>query len=164
MELFVIRAWGELIDAMFSDDERRRMWASDRILSSWIARDSPLAPARRSTRLETRAPARFVFRFEEKLGETVLERDGKSIPVRRYDCGDDCLDGEAAPPAVLIEHEHEHEHEPLQTLPAWPGPGLPPPLVARLYAPYSPKPPLIHREPPSSPRPAVLRRRLRGVE
>jgi hypothetical protein len=47
MELVVARAWSVVIEAMYSDDPRRRMWASDKILSSWIARDSPLAPARR---------------------------------------------------------------------------------------------------------------------
>jgi hypothetical protein len=47
MELVVIRAQGELIRALWSDDPRRRMWASDRILSSWLARDHPLARARR---------------------------------------------------------------------------------------------------------------------
>jgi hypothetical protein len=79
-----------------------------------------------------------------------------------------CLEGEVAKPAVLIKPEPEPkpepEHEPLQALPVWPGPGLPPPLVANLYAPYSPPPPLIHREPPPPPRPVALRRRLRGVE
>jgi hypothetical protein len=41
------RAWGELIKALDSDDPRRQMWASDKIMSSWLARDHPLAPARR---------------------------------------------------------------------------------------------------------------------
>jgi hypothetical protein len=139
MELVVLRAWGELIAAMYSGNLRRRMWAADWILSSWMARDNPLAPARRSG---TRARARIVTSFQE-------ERD------------DDCLEGEAAPQPVSIEHEPESE----QTLPVWPGPGLPPPLVANLYAPYSP-PPMIaggHREAPPAPRPVVLRRRLRVV-
>jgi hypothetical protein len=149
MELIVDRAQGALIEALFSGDERRQMWAADRILSSWIARDSPLAPARRSARLETRAPVRFVFRFEEKPdpdpGDTVIERDGKSVPVPRYDKGRG-LEGEAAsqPP-----------------LPVWPGPGLLPPLLARVYA-----PPLmivgVQREERPPRRPAVLRRRRRA--
>ena len=46
-EEVVARAWGELIEALYSDDPRRQMWASDKILSSWLARDHPLAPARR---------------------------------------------------------------------------------------------------------------------
>jgi hypothetical protein len=96
-----------------------------------------------------------------------MERDGKSIPVPRYDRGDDCLEGEVAKSAVLLEHEPEvtlieDELEPSPSLPVWPGPCPPPPLVANLYAPYSP-PPMIHREAPPRPRPAVLRRRLRGV-
>jgi hypothetical protein len=47
MEVVVARAHGELIDALYGDNPRRRMWASEKILSSWLARDSPLARARR---------------------------------------------------------------------------------------------------------------------
>src|ERR1700722_18071593 len=47
MEAVVARAWGQLIAALYSDDPRRQMWASDKIISSWMARDHPLAPARR---------------------------------------------------------------------------------------------------------------------
>jgi hypothetical protein len=149
MELVVDRAQGALIDALFSGDERREIWAADRILSSWMARDHPFSPARGTT-----ARSVIVTRFEEKPGETMLERDGNTVPVPRYDCGDDC----PPPPLVLLEPERE----PLQTLPIWPGPGLPPPLVARLYA----SPPMIagvQREAPAPRRPAVLRRRLRVV-
>jgi hypothetical protein len=46
-EVFVARAWGVMIKALDSDDVHRRQWAADKILSSWIARDHPLAPARR---------------------------------------------------------------------------------------------------------------------
>jgi hypothetical protein len=145
MELVVLRAQGALIEALFSGDERRQIWAADRILSSWIARDSPLAPARGS-RSGTTARSPIVTRFEEKPGETMLARDGKNISVPSYDKGRG-LEGEAAPQPPL---------------PAWPGPGLPPPLVARLYAPYSP--PMIVSSPrkaPPIPRPLVLRRRRR---
>jgi len=46
-QVFVARAWGVLIEALDSDDPRRRLWAADKILSSWVARDHPLSPARR---------------------------------------------------------------------------------------------------------------------
>jgi hypothetical protein len=49
-QLFVNRAMGILSDALHSDDPRRRMWAADKILSSRIASDYPLAPARRGGR------------------------------------------------------------------------------------------------------------------
>jgi hypothetical protein len=135
MEFVVLRARSELITAMYSGNSRRQMWAAGWILSSWMARDNPLAPARR---FGTRARARttIVTSFRE-------ERDDN-----------DCLEGKAA--------SLEPAPQPQPKLPVWLGPGPPPPLVANLYAPYSP-PPLIHREPPP-PRPAVLRRRLRGVE
>jgi hypothetical protein len=84
----------------------------------------------------------------------VIERDGRSIPVPRYDNGrrDDCLEGEVATPAMLIEHKDAIAPEPVEdaiapesvasapTLPVWPGPHPPPPLVAHLYAPYAPPP------------------------
>ena len=84
----------------------------------------------------------------------VIERDGRSIPVPRYDNGrrDDCLEGEVATPAVLIEHKDAIAPDPVEdaiapepvasapTLPKWPGPYGPPPLVAHLYAPYVPPP------------------------
>ena len=47
----IARAWGQLIEALDSDDPRRQMWASDKIMSSWLARDHPLAPARRGAAL-----------------------------------------------------------------------------------------------------------------
>jgi hypothetical protein len=46
MELIVRRAQGALIEAMYSDDERRQLWAANPILSGWMARDHQLAPAR----------------------------------------------------------------------------------------------------------------------
>ena len=46
MELVVLRAQGALIEAMYSDDERRQLWAANPILSGWMARDHQLAPAR----------------------------------------------------------------------------------------------------------------------
>jgi hypothetical protein len=101
----------------------------------------------------------YVFKWagdESNLGETMLERDGKSVPVPRYNCGDECLESETAPPVVLIEQTAR------PSLPVWPGPGLPPPLVANLYAPSLPPSLMIHREAPLPPRPAVLRRRRRA--
>jgi hypothetical protein len=47
LELVVARAMGVVIEALYSDDPCRQMWASDKIMSSWLARDHPLAQARR---------------------------------------------------------------------------------------------------------------------
>jgi hypothetical protein len=66
----------------------------------------------------------------------VIQHDGKSISVPRYDDGhsDDCLEGAVATPAVLIEHKDAVAPEPVEdaiapepiasapTLPIWPGP------------------------------------------
>jgi hypothetical protein len=46
-ELAVIRAQDEAVRAVWSDDPRRQMWGADKILNSYLARDHPLAPARR---------------------------------------------------------------------------------------------------------------------
>ena len=151
----------EILDRELNSDDPRYSAAA----AFFVLRNAKRAVARgwRQPDVEIsveNAPARrLVFKWEgDDLDETVMERDGKSIAVPRYDRGDDCLDGEVAAPAALIEHEPAPEPP---ALPVWPGPGLPPPLVAHLYAP----PPMIsgsQRE--GTPRPAVLRRRLRGVE
>ena len=60
------RAHGEVIGAMLSDSDRRREWAADIILSSYMGRNDPMAPARRwrasspqvTVRLEVRAAGR----------------------------------------------------------------------------------------------------------
>ena len=69
-------------------------------------------PRRRVSRSAWRhqAPAQtIVFRWggdDSDREMDVIERDGKKISVPRYDDGrgDDCLEGEVATPAVLIEH------------------------------------------------------------
>ena len=43
----IAQMWHVLITALDSEDWHRRAWASDRIMSSWLARDHPLAPAGR---------------------------------------------------------------------------------------------------------------------
>jgi hypothetical protein len=154
--------------ALAAEKEERRLDKAEEILDRELNSDDPrysaaaaffvLRNAKRAVArgwrqpdvevtVENQAPAQtYIFKWAgdgTNLGETVIERDGKSIPVPLYDGdSDDCLEGEVAAPAVLIEHEHEPEaveHEPEPSpppLPAWSGPGLPPPLVAHLYAPY----------------------------
>ena len=166
----IARAWGQLIEALYSDDSDRQMWASDKILSSWLARDHPLAPARRGRGVE--APQRQVtFRWDSAAATDVLERDGQTLQVPRYggDLGE-CLEVEVvrppslietppspveAPPA-LIERSVEPaaptpSPPPLPKLPRWPGPHAPPPLVANRYAPWSP--PRLKARPRSEPQP-----------
>jgi hypothetical protein len=188
----LVLASPDLMAAAFEKEERRLDKAEailDRELNSddprysaaaafFVLRNAKRAVARGwrqpdvEVTVENAAPARtYVFKWEgDDLGETVMERDGKSIPVPRYDSGDDCVEGEVAKPPVLLEHEDptalkpkpKPEPEPSPSLPVWPGPHAPPPLVANLYAPYSP-PPMITGGERQGPRPAVLRRRLRGV-
>ena len=65
----IARAWGELIKALDSDDWRRKMWACDKIMSSWLARDHPFAPARRGRGAEAGfaggKTANFIFRWAD---------------------------------------------------------------------------------------------------
>jgi hypothetical protein len=63
MELVVQRAMGEVIRALDSDDWRRRAWASEKILSSYMARNDPFAPARRGAETRTAAPGPVSFRW-----------------------------------------------------------------------------------------------------
>ena len=44
----VARAQSVVLQALYSDDPDRRMWGADKLLSSYLARNHPLAPARRS--------------------------------------------------------------------------------------------------------------------
>jgi hypothetical protein len=80
-EGIIDRAWGQLIEALYSDDLRRQMWASDKIMSSWLARDHPLAPARRGRGVG--APEQqVVFRWASTSATDELERDGRTVPGR----------------------------------------------------------------------------------
>jgi hypothetical protein len=112
---------------------RRRGW-----ITSAAAVDLTVAPT---------TPREIVISWagEDREMEEI-ERDGKKISVPRYGVrrvGEDCLEGEVATPAVLIEDAPAIAPEPVAstpTLPVWPGPHPPPPLVAHLYAPYAPPP------------------------
>ena len=115
-QVFVDRAWGVLVDALYSDDPRRRLWAADKILSSHVARDHPFSPANR------RDPAR-----EEGKQVISISWAGEADIVER---GDSHLEA-ATPPPI------EPAPAPEPTLPVWPGPHPPPLLVAHLYAPYT---------------------------
>jgi hypothetical protein len=98
-ELAVAQAMGVVIQALYSDDLRRQMWASDKIMSSWLARGHPLAPARR------RSAATDVFRNNKTVNYTFRWRN----------CDDDKRDAEAAEAerlrdaGKLIEHEARPE-------------------------------------------------------
>jgi hypothetical protein len=155
----------EILDRELNSDDPRYSAAA----AMFVLRNAKRAVARGWRQpdvevvVENAAPERtFVFKWAGgggTLGQTVIERDGKSIPVPRYDDGN-CLEGAVATPAVLIEHRDAVAPKPAEdtivpdpvasapTLRAWPGPHPPPPLVAHLYAPYAPPPrvaPARHR-------------------
>ncbi len=111
MEVVVARAWGELIRALDSDDWRRRAWAADKIMSSWLARDHPLAPARRGMSASVSELRTISFRWQNSDGSDdepateLLERDGQTFTVPKYGEGSDDPIGELATPPALIAHE-----------------------------------------------------------
>jgi hypothetical protein len=79
VELVVILAWGELIRAVYSDDPRRRMWGADKILSSWLARDHPLSPARgfATGRVD---PREIIYRWRTSADD---KRDAEAAEAER---------------------------------------------------------------------------------
>jgi hypothetical protein len=152
IELRLDDAEANLHEALHCDDPRRRDAVSMFLLrNTQRAAKRGYAVAASAASLEVgfdnRAPAQtVVFKWggdDSDREMDVVERDGKNIFVPRYDSGpgDDCVEGEVATPAVLIEHQDASVPEQVAstpTLPVWPGPHPPPPLVAHLYAPYAP--------------------------
>lgn len=65
MELVIARAWGQFIEALYSDDPRRRMWASDKIMSSYLAVGHPLSPATRGGRTPAAPAMSVTFRWAD---------------------------------------------------------------------------------------------------
>ena len=62
----VSRAMSVLFEALDSDEPRRREWAAEKILSSYLARDHPFAPARRGrARAQTSEPASIVLKWAD---------------------------------------------------------------------------------------------------
>jgi hypothetical protein len=88
LELAVIQAQSVVIQALDSPDWRRRAWASDRIMSSYLARGHPLSPAPRgATRASLSSPQQVAFRWgsaDSGAAADELERDGRTIAVPRY--------------------------------------------------------------------------------
>jgi hypothetical protein len=126
----ISQVWHVLITALDSEDWRRRAWAADKILSSYIARDSPFAPARRG-RANVDESHTVTFRGAGKDGDLAtdeLDRDGRTLAVPRYG-------GEVVTPSLALTTP-----SPPPKLPQWPGPHPPPPLVAGRYAPWAPPP------------------------
>jgi hypothetical protein len=70
LELAVSQAMGVVIEALYSDDLRRQMWASDKIMSSYLARGHPLSPAPRGAlRANVSSPQQVTFRWADASGE-----------------------------------------------------------------------------------------------
>jgi len=77
LELLPHRAVDEIVRALDSPDDRRREWATQRILNSRLARDSPLAPAPQSTAtqasLSLDGAGKFVFRWRTEADDQSAE-------------------------------------------------------------------------------------------
>jgi hypothetical protein len=81
----ISQVWHVLITALDSPNWRRRAWASDKIMSSWLARDHPLAPARRSAATDVSA------------------QSNKNYTSRWRNSDDDKRDAEAAEAGRLLD-------------------------------------------------------------
>jgi hypothetical protein len=98
--------------ALYSNDLRRQMWASDKIMSSRLARDHPLAPARRRSAatdvsVQSNKTVNYTFRGrnsdDDKRDAEAAERERAreaEKPVVRIGWGDG---------GKLIEHEPSPE-------------------------------------------------------
>ena len=94
----IAQVWHVLITALDSEDWHRRAWTSDKIMSSWLARDHPLAPARRGAAASVAVSGSITFRWGSPDGAAAtdeLERDGGTIAVPRY--GGEVVTPAAAP-------------------------------------------------------------------
>ena len=150
------QAEANIAEALRCNDPRMRMAASMFMLrNTQRAAKRGYAVAASAASLEVslgeREPQHITISWCDPSAERetdVIERDGERIEVPRYGDGrtDDCLDGELTRPLALIEHDAEPEPviaepvAPEPTLPLWPGPYGPPPLVQHLYQPWTPPP------------------------
>jgi hypothetical protein len=133
-----LRYWCEGKPAVRRAQHRiERLKATDEGSACEVSEGSPALIDARPVEGENRSSEQTLQRMD------VIERDGENLCVPRYSKGrgDDCVESEVAPPAVLIEHQDAIVPQPVAstlTLPVWPGPYPPPPLVAHLYAPHAP--------------------------
>ena len=141
----IARAQGVVIEALNSDDPRRRMWGAERLMSSWLARNSPFAPARRGRAASAGSGETRTIAFRWADGEGKLS--------------------EALEPGVVVEPPVAPTFEPPRPpkalpadLPRWPGPHPPPPLVEGKFSWEPPRP--APREPEPEPERSMPRPRL----
>ena len=72
----IAQMWHVLITALDSEDWHRRAWASDRIMSSWLARDHPLAPAGRGAARASEKSVQITFRWAEPSTDAAKTIEG----------------------------------------------------------------------------------------
>jgi hypothetical protein len=157
-ELFCDKAEIILRDALESVNELRRDVASRFVLSGKGAPRGWTRPLSPAVTIEQAPPRPIVIKWlgeDQSSPREVSEGSPALIDARPVE-GDDRsseqiepVDGSlhtrgaaaATTPEVLIEHQDAivpERVDPTPTLPVWPGPYPPPPLVAHLYAPYAP--------------------------
>ena len=170
--------------ALRSNDGRERLAASMFTIRNshrarkrgWIT--SSTSAAELSVSASSDQPRTITFSWQNPGGSKYepatksFERDGQTFTVPRYGAGGDGdhdpIEGELVREPALIKHEPPEpaEQSPVESipeppqLPKWLGPGGPPPLVAHLYATWTPPRPAPKSEPP--PQAAPLRRLRRG--
>jgi hypothetical protein len=147
MELFHIGVKSKIIEALHSSSAKRRRWGFDAMFDSYEFRDHPFASARWAAPAQ-REQAKKIMEarlvLEREAVELVRER-AREIELERWrelegaalECGDRGERLEFRPPEVVASIPGPPP-EPKPSLPRWPGPGAPPPLVAGKYQPWEP--------------------------
>jgi hypothetical protein len=116
-ELVVQQAMGVVIQALDSPDWQRRQWASDQIMSSYLARNHPLAPARRGAGVNVSAGPPRVIDYRWRTDDHD-KRDAEAAEAERVleAAERERLEAEGKQ-ATTFEPEKLIEHEPIQPRP-----------------------------------------------
>ena len=94
----ISHVWHVLITALDSDDWRRNMWASDKMMSSWLARDHPLSPARRGAGVDASAGPPRVIEYRWRTDDDD-KRDAEAAEAERLRDPGKLIEYEASPQA-----------------------------------------------------------------
>jgi hypothetical protein len=105
----ISQVWHVLITALDSEDWHRRAWATDKILSSYIARDSPFAPARRGAGVDESAGPPRVIEYRWRTDDDD-KRDAEAAEAERHrDEGEHAVEIGWGGDRKIVEHEAEPE-------------------------------------------------------
>jgi hypothetical protein len=104
------QAVGVVIRALGSPDPQRQQWASDKIMSSYLARSHPLAPARRGAGVDVSAGPPRVIEYRWRNSDED-KRDAERAEAERHrDEGKNMVSIGWGEGGKIIEHEAGPKH------------------------------------------------------